>query len=117
MLDDAAAAGTQRRANRDLAQPVHRAHQQQVGHVDAGHQQHQHDRSEHHVHGGRGRFTNEALGETFDRDLEILVGLRVTLRQLRGDHAEFTARLRAAHTRTQPAEDVHGRERDIDRIG
>ena len=74
----------------NLARPVGRARQQQVGDVRAGDQQHEHDRAHHDHEQPRRRAADEALRQRFDADAHDVPGRLVRVRGL-----EMRARCRS----------------------
>ena len=79
--DQAPAAGAKRRADRDLARPVHRPREEQVGDVRAGNQHHEPDRAQQHEQ-GRAHRTGDRYLERHDGHLARRVVGRVIAAEL-----------------------------------
>ena len=111
--DHRPAARAQRGAERELALPDRRPHQQQVGDVGAGDHQHETDRAEQDQQRGPGML-DDVLLQRHGPDAHLRAGmLRELLAELQRDAVHLRLCLGEGHARLEPAE--HREERVVPR--
>ena len=102
LADDPAAAGSQCGAHRDLPLTCGAAHQQQVGDVGAGNEQHETDRTEHEQH-RRPRLADHQVLKRNQRDAGQVIGRAL---RAQGEARELSAGLLPGDVRREAHEDV-----------
>jgi hypothetical protein len=100
LLHDAPAAGAERSTQRDLLGPAVGAHQQQVGQVGAGDEQHQRDGAEQHQQ-RQPRVADQILLQRHDQRTPVLVLSGILLRQACGQRIQVGLGLRHRNTGLQ----------------
>ncbi len=101
---DPPAVGAERDAHGNLARPVRRAREQQVGDVGARDEQHEADGAHQRQEYRADRAAIESPVERLDLWLNVLVGVGIILRETLTDREHLGARLGRGHLGIQPAE-------------
>ena len=111
LANQASAAGTERRAHRDFLFTRRGASQQQICHVDAGDQQHQHGYDHQESQHATEKILHAVMGLPYGRHIHTHavadVGIGIFLRQMPRDGGEFRLRLCDRHARAKASQDVH----------
>ena len=102
LTHDPPAARAERHADRNLARPLCRPREQQVGDVGAGDQQHEADRAHQRPEDQRNLRAGDAVVVENEIGLDVLVGVGKIVRELVFDDLQLGARLRQRHTGFQP---------------